>query len=129
MGCMGVEDPMTRPQPPPYDLVLRGGTVRAPDGLREADVAVSAGTVAAVEPGAGPALVEVDARGLLVLPGGVDAHVHSRDPGFPEKEDFASLTAAAAAGGITTVVDMPNTVPAVESAAVFEHKAELASSR
>ena len=100
-----------------------------PDGLREADVGVSAGLVEAVGPGAGPAADEVDARGLLVLPGGVDAHVHSRDPGFPEKEDFASLTAAAAAGGITTVVDMPNTVPAVESAAVFEHKAELASSR
>jgi dihydroorotase (multifunctional complex type) len=85
--------------------------------------------VAAVEPGVGPALVEVDAHGLLVLPGGVDAHVHSRDPGFPEKEDFTSLTAAAAAGGVTTVVDMPNTIPAVESAAVFEEKAEHASSR
>jgi len=108
---------------------VRGGTVRTPDGLRAADVAVSAGTVAAVQPGAGPGAVEVDARGLLVLPGGVDAHVHSRDPGFPEKEDFTSLTAAAAAGGITTVVDMPNTVPAVESAAVFQDKAEQASSR
>jgi dihydroorotase-like cyclic amidohydrolase len=90
---------------------------------------VSDGVVEAVEPGAGPGQVEVDARGLLVLPGGIDAHVHGRDPGFPEKEDFASLTAAAAAGGITTVVDMPNTIPAVESAAVFEDKSELASSR
>jgi len=71
----------------------------------------------------------VDARGLLVLPGGVDAHVHSRDPGFPDKEDFGSLTAAAAAGGVTTVVDMPNTVPAVENAAVFQEKVEIASSR
>jgi dihydroorotase (multifunctional complex type) len=85
--------------------------------------------VEAVEHGAARGVVEVDARGLLVLPGGVDAHVHSRDPGFPEKEDFASLTAAAAAGGITTVVDMPNTIPAVESAAVFEEKAERVSSR
>jgi dihydroorotase len=71
----------------------------------------------------------VDAGGLLVLPGAVDAHVHSRDPGFPDKEDFASLTAAAAAGGVTTVVDMPNTVPAVENAAVFQEKVETASSR
>jgi dihydroorotase (multifunctional complex type) len=85
--------------------------------------------VSAVETGAGPGVVEVDARGLLVLPGGIDAHVHSRDPGFPEKEDFASLTAAAAAGGVTTVVDMPNTVPAVESVAVLEDKAKQASSR
>lgn len=108
---------------------MRGGTVQTPGGPREADVAVSAGVVAVVEPGAGPGREEVDARGLLVLPGGIDAHVHSRDPGFPEKEDFASLTAAAAAGGITTVVDMPNTVPAVETAAAFHEKAELASSR
>ena len=108
---------------------MRGGTVWTPDGRRDVDVCVSAGTVVAVEAGAGPGAVEVDARGLLVLPGGIDAHVHSRDPGFPEKEDFASLTAAAAAGGITTVVDMPNTVPAVENAAVLAEKAELASSR
>jgi dihydroorotase len=59
---------------------------------------------------------------LLVLPGAVDAHVHGRDPGFPEKEDFGSLTAAAAAGGVTTVIDMPNTVPAVSSAAILEAK-------
>ncbi len=64
-----------------------------------------------------------------MLPGAIDAHVHSRDPGFPAKEDFGSLTAAAAAGGVTTVVDMPNTVPAVESAAVFRAKVELASRR
>jgi dihydroorotase len=103
--------------------------VCTPSGLREADVAVAAGVIAAVEPGAGAGREEVDARGLLVLPGGIDAHVHGRDPGFPEKEDFTSLTAAAAAGGITTVIDMPNTVPAVETAPVFQEKVKLASSR
>lgn len=90
---------------------------------------VTGGVITSLERGGDPAAEEVDARALLVLPGGVDAHVHSRDPGFPEKEDFLSLTAAAAAGGITTVVDMPNTVPAVESAAVFQEKVEIASSR
>ena len=50
-----------------------------------------------------------------MLPGAIDVHVHSRDPGFPEKEDFGTLTAAAAAGGVTTVIDMPNTVPGVDS--------------
>ncbi len=68
----------------------------------------------------------VDAEGLYLLPGAIDVHVHSRDPGFPEKEDFGTLTAAAAAGGVTTVIDMPNTVPAVDSAGVFESKAALA---
>ncbi len=90
---------------------------------------VAGGVVTSLETGGERGEREVDAAGLLVLPGAVDAHVHSRDPGFPEKEDFATLTAAAAAGGVTTVVDMPNTVPAVESAAVLLEKAELASSR
>jgi dihydroorotase (multifunctional complex type) len=66
---------------------------------------------------------------MYVLPGGIDVHVHSRDPGFPEKEDFGTLTDAAAAGGVTTVLDMPNTVPAVDNEAVLEAKAALARSR
>jgi dihydroorotase (multifunctional complex type) len=95
-----------------------------------ADLLVSSGRVeAVVEPGAGQAELDVHAEGLWVLPGAVDAHVHSRDPGFPEKEDWASLTAAAAAGGVTTVADMPNTVPSVDSAVVFEDKAAIAASR
>ena len=71
----------------------------------------------------------VDAPGLYVLPGAIDAHVHSRDPGFPEKEDFSSLTAAAAAGGVTTVIDMPNTVPAVDGPEALEAKAASALGR
>jgi dihydroorotase len=92
-------------------------------------VAVSGERIVEVAPGLGRGREEVDAAGLLVLPGGIDAHVHSRDPGFPGKEDFASLTAAAVAGGITTVVDMPNTVPAVETADVFQEKVERVSGR
>ena len=71
----------------------------------------------------------VDARGMFVLPGAIDVHVHSRDPGFPEKEDFGTLTSAAAAGGVTTVLDMPNTVPGVDSDGVLEAKAALAHSK
>jgi allantoinase len=71
----------------------------------------------------------VDCRGLWVLPGAIDAHVHSRDPGFPEKETWATLTAAAAVGGVTTVIDMPNTVPAVDDAVDLVAKAAVASSR
>lgn len=71
----------------------------------------------------------IDCRGLWVLPGAIDAHVHSRDPGFPEKEDWTTLTSAAAVGGVTTVLDMPNTVPAVDSPDVFADKARIAGSR
>lgn len=112
------------------ELLVTGGTVYTPDGARNVDVQVSDGVITQVAAGlhAEGARV-VDARGLYVLPGGIDVHVHSRDPGFPEKEDFGTLTEAAAAGGITVVLDMPNTVPAVDSAGVLEAKAALAHSR
>jgi allantoinase len=110
------------------NLVISGGTVYTPDGPREVDVQVSGGVITSVGHGGTAPRVRrvVDARGLYVLPGAIDIHVHSRDPGFPEKEDFGTLTAAAAFGGVTTVIDMPNTVPGVDSAGVLEAKAALA---
>jgi len=113
------------------ELLIKGGTVYTPDGPRHADVHVSDGAIVRVEPGLaiGPDGREIDVNGMYVLPGAVDVHVHSRDPGFPEKEDFATMTAAAAAGGVTVVLDMPNTVPAVDSAGVLESKAALARSK
>ena len=112
------------------ELLIRGGTVYTPEGPKEADVHVTDGVIAAVAPStSAPDARVVDAKGMYVLPGGVDVHVHSRDPGFPEKEDFGSLTAAAAAGGVTVVLDMPNTVPAVDSAGVLEAKSALARSK
>ena len=101
--------------------------VHTPDGPKELDVHVADGVITSVGTSSAPAGAKtVDARGMYVLPGGIDVHVHSRDPGFPQKEDFGTLTAAAAAGGVTTVIDMPNTVPAVDAAGVLESKAALA---
>ena len=112
------------------ELLIRGGTVYTPEGPREADVYVTDGVISAVEPSIKKAGARVvDAGGMYVLPGAVDVHVHSRDPGFPEKEDFGSMTEAAGAGGVTVVLDMPNTVPAVDSAGVLESKAALARSK
>lgn len=111
------------------DLLIRGGTVYTPGGPRVADVLVNDGVITRVEAGLESHGETIDAKGRYVLPGAVDVHVHSRDPGFPEKEDFGSLTAAAAAGGVTVVLDMPNTVPAVDSAGVLEAKAALARSK
>jgi dihydroorotase (multifunctional complex type) len=113
------------------ELLFVGATVYTPEGIRDADVRVADGVITAVEAGGRPAggatVVRID--GMYLLPGAIDVHVHSRDPGFPEKEDFGSLTAAAAAGGVTTVVDMPNTVPAVDAAGTLEGKAALARAR
>ena len=114
----------------PVALVIEGGTVHTRDGPRQVDVHVADGVITSVGNDAPPAGARrVDARGMYVLPGAIDVHVHSRDPGFPDKEDFGTLTEAAAAGGVTTVLDMPNTVPAVDVAGVLESKAALARSK
>jgi dihydroorotase len=98
-------------------LLIRGGHVVDPaSGLDgPADVLVDAGRVIAVGAQLGPAARTIDASGLVVAPGLIDVHVHLREPGFTAKETIASGTAAAAAGGFTTVFCMPNTDPALDS--------------
>jgi dihydroorotase len=66
---------------------------------------------------------------ILRLPGLVDAHVHLREPGYPHKEDFYSGTAAALSGGVTTVLDMPNTDPPTATPARLREKARLAAAK
>ncbi|MDQ1260837.1 MAG: dihydroorotase [Euryarchaeota archaeon] len=79
--------------------------------------------------GAHRAEERIDARGMLVLPGAIDAHVHFRDPGPNYKEDWASGSAAAAAGGVTTVIDQPNTSPRTLDASSFAEKLDIARHR
>jgi dihydroorotase len=107
-------------------LLVRGGMVVSPEGRRAADVLCEDGAIAAVlEPGSEVAADEVvDATGLLVFPGFIDPHVHPRDPGDTHKEDFAHASRAAAAGGITTLLVMPNAVPPVTDVASFRRRAE-----
>lgn len=100
-------------------LVLKGGRIIDPaQGLDAVgDVLVEGGVIAAAGGEIDAKGAEVfDARGLVVAPGLIDMHVHLREPGQEAKEDFASGTRAAAAGGFTTVCSMPNTRPAVDSA-------------
>lgn len=87
------------------DLLVAGGTVVTPRGRRRANVAVRDGSVVSVSQERPSARETVDATDLLVLPGGVDTHVHLMDPGSPEREDFPTGTAAAAASGVTTIVE------------------------
>jgi dihydroorotase len=105
-------------------VLLRGGRILDPSrGLdQEADLRIRDGRVAEVGRGlaGGGAAREVDARGLLVVPGLVDLHVHFREPGQEYKEDIASGSAVAAASGFTTVCCMPNTNPVNDSRAVTD---------
>ena len=96
------------------EFVLRSRRVATPQGLRPADVRVNGRRIAALEPhGETPPGVPVeDAGDDCVLPGLVDTHVHVNEPGRTHWEGFRTATAAAAAGGITTLVDMPlNSIP------------------
>jgi allantoinase len=101
------------------DLVVRGD---------ELDVGVADGLVVAVEPELDRgAAEEIDATGLVVLPGVVDAHVHLNDPGRAHWEGFATGTAALAAGGTTCAIDMPlNSIPPTLDGAAFDAKVAAA---
>jgi len=113
------------------DLVIRSGLVVSPDSVIEASVAITGGRIIAVGDDAimPPAAETLDARGLHVLPGAIDDHVHFRDPGYPHKEDFASGTAAAAFGGVTTVFDMPNTIPPTGTPEILADKLKMTTGK
>jgi len=112
-----------------YDLFIRAGRVLTPEGEREVDVALAGGEIVALGPGlGGSAEGELDAGGLHVLPGGIDAHVHCDEPGRTEWEGFATASAALAAGGLTAFVDMPlNSTPATVDVEAFDRKVAAAS--
>lgn len=111
-------------------MLIRAGRVIDPaSGLdRVTDVAIRGGLVAEIGDGlsASPADRVIEAEGLLVTPGLIDPHVHLREPGQTHKEDIASGTRAAVAGGFTTVCCMPNTAPAIDSPGVIRSIAERA---
>ncbi len=96
------------------DLAITGGTVLTGDGAIEADVRIEDGVIVEVGSNLTAATV-VEADGAWVGPGFVDLHTHLREPGEEWKEDVASGSAAAAAGGYTAVVAMPNTDPATDA--------------
>src|ERR1700722_2552147 len=113
------------------DLVINGGIIVSPDAEYRASIAIKDGLIHAI--GAPSAMPEakqtLDATGLHILPGAIDVHVHFRDPGYSHKEDFGSGTAAAAFGGVTTVFDMPNTLPTIDSPESLAAKHKIASEK
>ncbi|HEV7265383.1 MAG TPA: dihydroorotase [Falsiroseomonas sp.] len=100
--------------PSSFDLLLRSGTLVLPWGEQQADVGVRGGRIAAIgDLRTAHAAEEVDCRGLHVLPGLIDSHVHLREPGDPKVETIETGTKAALLGGLAAVFDMPNTAPSI----------------
>lgn len=115
----------------PVDMVLAEGRVVNEDGVIAASIAIDEGRIVAIGEDRlmPPARERIALAGQHVLPGGIDVHVHFREPGMPQKEDWASGSAAAAVGGVTTVFDMPNTVPPTDSVENLQLKLDAATSK
>ena len=123
------------PSPPtvsaaPHDLIVRGKRVITPEGERAAAVHIRGGAIVAITAFDDvPAGIPVhEAGGAVVMPGIVDTHVHINEPGRTEWEGFSTATRAAAAGGVTTLIEMPlNSIPATTTAAAFREKLAAAA--
>ncbi len=115
-----------------YDLVVRSRRAVLPDGMRPAAVAVSGPAIEAIGDYGErlEASQDVDLGDLALLPGLVDTHVHVNEPGRTDWEGFATATRAAAAGGVTTICDMPlNSLPPTVSVAALEEKRAAAAGK
>jgi len=106
-------------------VIIRGGTVVTDRGVEKADIAIAGDQIVAVGLNLAGDGEEIDATGLHVFPGGIDSHVHFNEPGRTEWEDIAHGSAALAAGGYTTFIDMPlNNLPVTTDVAAFDLKLE-----
>src|SRR5215813_12688359 len=110
-------------------LIIRGHRVILPTGERSASIHIENGIIVAVRDygDVGEASEVVDADPFVIMPGLVDSHVHVNEPGRTDWEGFDTATRAAAAGGITTIVDMPlNSIPATTSVDALNAKRDAA---
>jgi len=108
------------------DLIFTNASILTEKGIIEGSLAVKDGKITAVGQVSGlDAKRTVDVGGKLIAPGLVDLHVHFREPGFTQKEDFMTGTRAASAGGVTTVVDEPNNSPVTKSLETVEGKRKI----
>lgn len=107
-----------------WDLIIENGTIVTENEMYQGNIYVRDGKIKAIsnEILAGEAKESVDASGKYVLPGLIDTHVHSRDGGATHKEDFYHSTQAAAAGGITSIFEMPNTNPPINNVANLDRQ-------
>jgi len=111
-------------------LLIKNAQVVMPDSLERISVVVDGERIADIDPARQLMVDEViDAAGLHLMPGVIDDQVHFREPGLTHKEDLATASRACAKGGITTFLEMPNTVPATITQARLEEKLSLAASK
>lgn len=108
-----------------FELAIEGGTVVTPRGRSRRNVYVAGGTVGAVTADRLEASERIDATNLLVLPGGVDTHVHLMDPAATDREDFPTGTSAAARAGVTTVIEHTHAGPVRTPADLLEKRRYL----
>ncbi len=103
-------------------LKIINGTIVQAGKMAPADLIIQEGTIVEIlAPGGGASNGKViDARGLLILPGAIDIHFHCRAPAYPERGDFSTETRGAAAGGVTTIFEMPISKPGTSTAEIFE---------
>jgi len=115
----------------PVDLVLSNAKIYTHRGVVEAGLAIDKGRIVKIakETNLPQASEKLDMKGKIVLPGLIDPHVHLRDQQLAYKEDFFSGTSAAAAGGVTLVVDMPNNKPVTMSVSSLRERMKLAENR
>jgi len=110
------------------DRVVKNGRVYFDGRLQNLDLWIRDGKIA--DFGGGHRAEEtIDGRGMIVLPGAIDVHVHFRDPGFTFKEDWETGSTSAVAGGVTTVIDQPNTNPPTVDGRSYRTKLEIAERR
>ena len=111
-------------------LLIKNAQVVLPDAIEPVSVVVEGARIADIDPASQLAVDEViDAGGLHLLPGVVDDQVHFREPGLTHKEDLATASRACAKGGVTTFLEMPNTVPATTTGQCLEEKLALAAAK
>src|ERR671917_105199 len=110
--------------------LIRGADVVLPDRVERLDVLLEGSRIAALGPPPLPRVERmVDAAGLHLLPGVIDDQVHFREPGLTHKEDLYTATRACAKGGVTTFLEMPNTIPPATTVSLIDQKLALAAEK
>ncbi len=110
--------------------LIKNATVMLPEGPRDVDVLIDDARIGDIDPAAQLRVDEtIDASGLHLLPGVIDDQVHFREPGLTHKEDLANASRACAKGGVTTYLEMPNTVPAATTCQRLHEKLALAAEK